>query len=66
MRDSAPSTGLAVGEDYSVSRCGCGWIHVRIGSVTVRLEPEAFHELASAVADASTALKRDAAPGHTH
>ncbi len=45
QRDGSKSLVLAERSLGTVSLCGCGTVHVGIGSVTMRLSPEAFCEL---------------------
>jgi hypothetical protein len=39
-----------------VSMCSCGTIHVTVGGVTIRLEPEAFGEMVRMCQDAAERL----------
>jgi hypothetical protein len=43
-----------------VSMCSCGTIHLTVGGVTIRLEPEAFGEMLRMCQDAADRLVRHA------
>lgn len=51
-----PRIRLVDGDAVTIDQCGCGAIHLTIGAVTLRLQPEAFATVASAVAEAATVL----------
>jgi hypothetical protein len=57
---------LAGGEPCSVYRCACGCVHVHIGAVTLRLQPESFHELAGVFSHAAEALATAVPSRHRH
>ncbi|AFL86651.1 hypothetical protein Terro_0302 [Terriglobus roseus DSM 18391] len=50
-----------------VSMCSCGTIHLTVGGITIRLEPEAFGEMVRMCQDAADRLTMSAemTPGHS-
>lgn len=49
-------TTLAAHPTCVIERCGCGAIHLTIGAITLRLQPEAFVAIADTITDGATAL----------
>jgi hypothetical protein len=47
---------LAQTDGCRIDRCDCGWIHVTVGTVTVRIRPSQCTELAAALAHATHVL----------
>lgn len=41
----------------TVEQCGCGNVHLTIGAITLRLQRDAFVEIAEALASASHAME---------
>lgn len=49
---------------YQVTRCSCGAVHVTIGPITMRLEPEAYHSLLAVLLAARQHLPFPSTPQH--
>jgi len=47
---------LAAEGQNAVDVCGCGAIHLTVGPVTIRLEAEAYRELASTISAGASRL----------
>jgi hypothetical protein len=47
---------LAASEFAAVERCQCGAVHVSVGALTMRLQPEAVIQLASVLGEGAQAL----------
>jgi hypothetical protein len=47
---------LATGETTLVEQCSCGHVHLTIGGVTLRLDPESLPPIADVLGDAARAL----------
>jgi len=50
---------LARGGSCVVSRCSCGHVHLRLGALSLRLEPEALEHVAATLDRAVDALRSD-------
>jgi hypothetical protein len=50
----------------SVHRCPNGCVHLHIGALTVRLDVEAFRDVATVIGQAAAALARTAPAGRPH
>jgi hypothetical protein len=53
---------LAARASFAVDECNCGSIHLTIGYVTIRLDPNAYSEMAVAIAEAFDRLSAHARP----
>jgi hypothetical protein len=66
QHDHGPATPVAASEIGCVSLCaGCGVVHLQLQYLTLRLEPDAFHDLARLLAQAQARIAlatADAAP----
>jgi hypothetical protein len=49
---------VAEGPGARIERCNCGAVHLSLGPVTVRLDPESFESFAVTVAYASARMAR--------
>jgi hypothetical protein len=49
---------LAIGEGCRIDHCGCGWIHLTVGTTTLRVRAGQCEELASVLAHAAAQLGR--------
>ncbi|MDQ3369807.1 MAG: hypothetical protein M3680_30685 [Myxococcota bacterium] len=56
MIDHDHRTVLAAHPTALVERCGCGAIHVTIGAITLRLQPDAFLAIAAALEGAARSM----------
>lgn len=51
-----PRIRLVDSDAVTIDQCACGAIHLTIGAVTLRLQPDAFATVASSVAEAAAVL----------
>jgi hypothetical protein len=64
MEDSRECRRRRIGgaSSFTIDLCECGAVHLTIGFATLRLEPHAYRELASAIAQGARSLEQSVPP----
>ena len=57
MHTHQPRLTLVATPTVQIDQCGCGAIHVTIGAMTLRMQPDAFAAVADSIADAHAILE---------
>jgi hypothetical protein len=52
-------TRLAGNDSFKVDLCGCGAIHLTVGFVTLRLDPDAYRKLVAVLDEGARAIQAD-------